>query len=261
MNFLIIGDVVGKSGVEKLQKELPNLIKKNNIDFCIVNGENSANGKGLRKQEYYKIKACGADVITMGNHVYYRKEMASEYINFKDLLIPANITNLNGNNNVVKEKNDKKIGVINLIGKAEMGDILEKNTSDPFKCILSQIEEVKKAGADYIFIDFHAEATAEKIAMGYFLDGKVTCVFGTHTHVATADETILSNGTAYITDIGMTGPKDSVIGLKKEVALKRFVEGAYAKYECSQNEAFLNGLIVKTDDLTHMPVSIDRINM
>lgn len=142
-----------------------------------------------------------------------------------------------------------------------MGDILEKNTSDPFKCILSQIEEVKKAGADYIFIDFHAEATAEKIAMGYFLDGKVTCVFGTHTHVATADETILSNGTAYITDIGMTGPKDSVIGLKKEVALKRFVEGAYAKYECSQNEAFLNGLIVITDDLTHMPVSIDRINM
>lgn len=118
MNFLIIGDVVGKSGVEKLQKELPNLIKKNNIDFCIVNGENSANGKGLRKQEYDKIKACGADVITMGNHVYYRKEMASEYINFKDLLIPANITNLNGNNNVVKEKNDKKIGVINLIGKA-----------------------------------------------------------------------------------------------------------------------------------------------
>ena len=95
MNFLIIGDVVGKSGVEKLQKELPNLIKKNNIDFCIVNGENSANGKGLRKQEYDKIKACGADVITMGNHVYYRKEMASEYINFKDLLIPANITNLN----------------------------------------------------------------------------------------------------------------------------------------------------------------------
>lgn len=148
-----------------------------------------------------------------------------------------------------------------MIGKAEMGDILEKNTSDPFKCILSQIEEVKKAGADYIFIDFHAEATAEKIAMGYFLDGKVTCVFGTHTHVATADETILSNGTAYITDIGMTGPKDSVIGLKKEVALKRFVEGAYAKYECSQNEAFLNGLIVTTDDLTHMPVSIDRINM
>ena len=232
MNFLIIGDVVGKSGVEKLQKELPDLIKNNEIDFCIVNGENSANGKGLRRQEYEKIKSCGADVITMGNHIYYRKEMANEYINFKDLLIPANITNLVGNHNIVIERNNKKIGVINLIGKAEMGDIIEKNTSDPFKSILIQLDEVKESGADYIFLDFHAEATAEKIAMGYFLDGKVTCVFGTHTHVATADEKILKNGTAYITDIGMTGPKDSVIGLKKEIALKRFVQGAYAKYEC-----------------------------
>lgn len=261
MNFLIIGDVVGKSGVEKLQKELPDLIKNNEIDFCIVNGENSANGKGLRRQEYEKIKSCGADVITMGNHIYYRKEMANEYINFKDLLIPANITNLVGNHNIVIERNNKKIGVINLIGKAEMGDIIEKNTSDPFKSILIQLDEVKKSGADYIFLDFHAEATAEKIAMGYFLDGKVTCVFGTHTHVATADEKILKNGTAYITDIGMTGPKDSVIGLKKEIALKRFVQGAYAKYECSTNEAFLNGLIVKTDDLTNKVESINRINM
>ncbi len=261
MNFLIIGDVVGKSGVEKLQKELPDLIKNNEIDFCIVNGENSANGKGLRRQEYEKIKSCGADVITMGNHIYYRKEMANEYINFKDLLIPANITNLVGNHNIVIERNNKKIGVINLIGKAEMGDIIEKNTSDPFKSILIQLDEVKESGADYIFLDFHAEATAEKIAMGYFLDGKVTCVFGTHTHVATADEKILKNGTAYITDIGMTGPKDSVIGLKKEIALKRFVQGAYAKYECSTNEAFLNGLIVKTDDLTNKVESINRINM
>lgn len=261
MNFLIIGDVVGKSGVEKLQKELPDLIKNNEIDFCIVNGENSANGKGLRRQEYEKIKSCGADVITMGNHIYYRKEMANEYINFKDLLIPANITNLVGNHNIVIERNNKKIGVINLIGKAEMGDIIGKNTSDPFKSILIQLDEVKESGADYIFLDFHAEATAEKIAMGYFLDGKVTCVFGTHTHVATADEKILKNGTAYITDIGMTGPKDSVIGLKKEIALKRFVQGAYAKYECSTNEAFLNGLIVKTDDLTNKVESINRINM
>lgn len=261
MKFLVVGDVVGKTGVERLEKELPKIISENKIDFCIVNGENSANGKGLRIKEYDRIKRSGADVITMGNHIYYRKEMATEYIKYSDLLIPANITNLNGNHNVVIERNGKKIGVINLIGKVEMGDIIEKNITDPFKTVLEQLEEVKNNGADYIFLDFHAEATAEKIAMGHFLTGKVTCVFGTHTHVQTADEKILDNKTAYITDIGMTGPTDSVIGLRKEVALKRFVEGAYAKYECSDNKACFNGIIVTTDDNTNNPIKIERINM
>ena len=261
MKFLVVGDVVGKTGVERLEKELPKIISENKIDFCIVNGENSANGKGLRIKEYDRIKRSGADVITMGNHIYYRKEMATEYIKYPDLLIPANITNLNGNHNVIIERNGKKIGVINLIGKVEMGDIIEKNITDPFKTIVEQLEEVKSKGADYIFLDFHAEATAEKIAMGHFLTGKVTCVFGTHTHVQTADEKILDNKTAYITDIGMTGPTDSVIGLRKEVALKRFVEGAYAKYECSDNKACLNGIIVTTDDNTNNPIKIERINM
>lgn len=261
MNFLIVGDVVGKSGVERLKVELPKLIEDQNIDFCIVNGENSANGKGLRKQEYEKIKSYGANVITMGNHIYYRKEMATEYINFKDLLIPANITNLNGNNNIVIEKNKKKIAVISLIGKVEMGENIEKNISDPFKIINEQLEKVKEKGAEYIFVDFHAEATAEKIAMGHYLSGKVTCVFGTHTHVQTADEKILDGKTAYITDVGMTGPIDSVIGLKKEIALKRFVNGEYAKYECSENKACFNAIIVATDDDTNKVVSIKRINM
>lgn len=261
MKFLVVGDVVGKTGVERLEKELPNLIKEKNIDFCIVNGENSANGKGLRIKEYERIKKSGADVITMGNHIYYRKEMATEYIKYRDLLIPANITNLNGNHNVIIERNGKKIGVINLIGKVEMGDIIEKNITDPFKTIIEQVKEVKNNGADYIFLDFHAEATAEKIAMGHYLTGMVTCVFGTHTHVQTADEKIIDYKTAYITDIGMTGPTDSVIGLKKEVALKRFVEGVYAKYECSENKACLNGIIVTTDDNTNNPIKIERINM
>ena len=261
MNFLIVGDVVGKSGVERLKVELPKLIEEKNIDFCIVNGENSANGKGLRKQEYEKIKSYGANVITMGNHIYYRKEMATEYINFKDLLIPANITNLTGNNNIIVEKNKKKIAVISLIGKVEMGENIEKNISDPFKIINEQIEKVKEKGAEYIFVDFHAEATAEKIAMGHYLSGKVTCIFGTHTHVQTADEKIIDGQTAYITDVGMTGPIDSVIGLKKEIALKRFVNGVYAKYECSENKACFNAIIVTTDDDTNKAVSIKRINM
>src|SRR5574344_731664 len=261
MKFIIVGDVVGRTGVEKLSLELPKIIENENIDFCIVNGENSANGKGIRRQEYDKIKLAGADVITMGNHIYYRKEMADEYINYKDLLIPANVTNLNGNNNVIVEKKAKKIAVINIIGKAEMGDMLEKNTSDPFKSIDEQIKYVKDQGVEYIFVDFHAEATAEKIAMGYYLTGKVTCIFGTHTHVQTADEEILNNSTAYITDVGMTGPLDSVIGLKKEVARIRFVEGKYAKYECSQNKAKFNSIIVTTSDETMTPIEIKRVNI
>lgn len=223
MRFLIIGDVVGKSGLDKLCLEYPKLITEKNIDFSIVNGENSAAGKGIRLQEYNTIKNLGVDCITMGNHIYYRKEMAEEYSKLENLLIPANITNLNGNGSVLIEKNEFKIGVINIIGKVGMSDTLVANMSNPFEKALQEVYDLQKQGADYIFIDFHAEATAEKIAMGYYLSDKVTCTFGTHTHVQTADETILDSGMAYITDIGMTGPKNSVLGLKKQIAIDRFV--------------------------------------
>ena len=259
MKFLVIGDVVGKSGVNKLESNLPELIKNNNIDFCIVNGENSANGKGIRIKEYDKILSLGADVITMGNHLYYRKEMLNIYINLERLAIPANVTNITGNKNVIVEKNGVKLAVINLIGTFGMGPLFENNTLNPYKVVIEQIEEVKKQNVDYIFVDYHAEATAEKIVMGQYLKDKVTCTFGTHTHVQTADEEILDNSMAYITDVGMTGPKESVIGLKKEVALSRFVDEKYAKYECSENEAILNGIIVETDNETKKAISINRI--
>ncbi|MDD3304333.1 MAG: TIGR00282 family metallophosphoesterase [Clostridia bacterium] len=260
MKILIVGDVVGKTGLDRLKIELNEIINKENIDFCIVNGENSASGRGLRTQEYDKIMEYGADCITMGNHLYYRKEMAEVYDTLPRLLIPANITNLQGKGSMVIEKNNVKFGVINLIGAAEMGEIMQKNISSPFKEVENEIKKLESENVDYIFIDFHAEATAEKIAMGYFLDGRVTCVFGTHTHVQTADETILENGTAYITDVGMTGPKDSVIGLKKEIALRRFVNGEYLKYECSTNDAIFNGIIVEVDEKTNKSISISRIN-
>lgn len=260
MKVLIVGDIVGRPGLNKLKEELPKLIKNENIDFCIVNGENSANGKGIRVKEYNEILQCGAEVITMGNHMYYRKEMLNEYIKLPKLLIPANITNLDGNRNIVIQKNDIRYGVINLIGTAEMGKIFEENTTNPFLCANEQIDILNKQGVDYIFIDFHAEATAEKIAMGYHLSDKVSCVFGTHTHVQTADEKILDTGMAYITDVGMTGPKDSVIGLKKEIALKRFVEGSFAKYECSNNDAIFNAIIVEFDNNSKKAIKITRIN-
>ena len=260
MKFLIVGDIVGSAGLDRLKEELPKIITEEKIDYTIVNGENSANGKGLRVKEYNYILSLGADIITMGNHVYYRKEMASEYIKLPKLLIPENITNLNANGHVIETKNGKKICTINLIGKACMGDKLEQNTSNPFKKIDEILDRVKSENIDYIFLDFHAEATAEKIAMGYFLDGRVTCVFGTHTHVQTADEKILDGKTAYITDVGMTGPCDSVIGLKKEIALKRFVSEEYAKYECCTNHAIFNAIIVTTDDKNNTPIKIERIN-
>lgn len=259
MKFLVIGDVVGKSGMDKLGKELPGLIDEYNIDFCIVNGENSANGKGIRMKEYNDIINFGADVITMGNHLYYRKEMLKEYINLPRLAIPANVTNIVGNKSVVVDKNGTKVACINLIGEFGMGNLFENNTKNPFTVVTEEINKLKELNIEYIFVDFHAEATAEKIAMGHYLADKVTCMFGTHTHVQTSDDEILNNSMAYITDVGMTGPKNSVIGLKKEVALKRFVDKEYAKYECSQNESILNGIIVNTNDNTKKAISIERI--
>ena len=262
MKFLIVGDVVGYTGVKKLKEIVPNLIEKEGIDFCIVNGENSASGRGIRVKEYNEILAIGADVITMGNHIYYRKEMAEEYIKLDKLLIPANVKNLKGNGSLVVEaKNGKKIGVINLIGEFGMGTTFEGKIRNPFEVVKEEIQKLKFQNADYIFVDFHAEATAEKTAMGYFLENKVNCVFGTHTHVQTADEQILGTGMAYITDVGMTGPRLSVIGLKKELALERFEHQTYVRYVCSENESQFNAIIVDYDDVTKKAISIKRIMM
>ena len=260
LKILIVGDVVGKTGLDRLKLELNSILEKENIDFCIVNGENSASGRGIRTQEYENIVEYGADCVTMGNHLYYRKEMAEIYQKLPKLLIPANITNLSGKGSIVIEKNNVRYGVINLIGFAEMGEQMQKNISNPFKEADEQINKLKEQNVDYIFVDFHAEATAEKIAMGYYLDGRVTCMFGTHTHVQSADETILKNGTAYITDVGMTGPIDSVIGLKKEIALRRFVNNEYLRYECSENMAKFNAILLDIDETSKKVTSITRIN-
>lgn len=257
MKFLIVGDIVGRTGLDRLKIELEN---RKDINFVIVNGENSASGRGLRNKEYDEIISYGADVITMGNHMYYRKEMATEYAKLPKLAIPANLTNLVGNKNVIVEKNGVKVGVINLLGTFAMGEMIEKNLDNPFKVVVEQIEELNKNNVDYIFVDFHAEATAEKIAMGLYLKDKVNCVYGTHTHVQTSDERILDTGMAYITDVGMTGPKDSVLGLKQEIAIARFTSGHFIHYECSTNEAMFNAIEIEYDDNTKKAISIKRIN-
>jgi len=257
MNILIIGDIVGISGVNKVKEILPKLKKEKNIDFVIANGENSADGIGITSKIFKELIVSGVDVITMGNHTWGKKDIFN-IIENKKLLRPANYPkDVLGNGYGIYECNAKKIAVINLIGRASM-NVLSEN---PFITADEIIEKIKDE-VDAIIIDFHAEATAEKIAMGYYLDGKVTCLFGTHTHVATADETILENGTAYITDIGMTGPKKSVIGMEVDASIKRFVTTLPEKYRVSDDkEVILNGCILNLNSESCRVEKIDRIKL
>ena len=255
MNILAIGDIVGEIGVKKIVKELPKLKEKYDIDFCIINGENSAGGMGITKKIFDSLINAGADVITMGNHTWGKKDIFS-FIDDKRIVRPANYTKgLPGNDYIIVNKNNKRIAVINLIGRTSMG-ILSEN---PF-IVANDIYNKLKNQADIFVLDFHAEATAEKIAMGYYMDGKYTIVYGTHTHVQTADEQILEKGTAYITDIGMTGPKKSVIGMDVDVSFKRFVTSLPERYKLADSEAMINGCVFKINDETNRTEEIIRIN-
>ena len=255
MRILLIGDIVGNSGVKKVMEVIPKYKKENNIDFIIANGENSADGMGITKKILENLKKTGINIVTMGNHTWGKKEIF-EFINDEQLIRPANYTEgVPGVGYRIHECNGKKIAVINLIGRVDM-PVLSEN---PF----SKVDDIlKKIKADIKIVDFHAEATAEKIAMGYFLDGRVTCVFGTHTHVQTADETILAKGTGYITDIGMTGPKKSVIGMDVEASLKRFITSLPEKYKVSDDtEILLTGCVLDINDDNCRLEKIRRIKL
>ena len=257
MNILIIGDIVGESGVKKA-KDTINKIKKNSvIDFIIANAENSADGMGITTNIYKELIASGVNVITMGNHTWGKKDIFN-IIDNEEIIRPANYSEgVQGKGYNIYECKGKKIAVINLIGRVDM-NVLSEN---PFLVVEKIVNEIKDK-TDIIIVDFHAEATAEKIAMGYFLDGKVTCVYGTHTHVQTADEKILENDTAYITDIGMTGPKKSVIGMEVSASIKRFVTSLPERYKVSSDkETICNGCILKINDDNCRAENINRINM
>ncbi len=261
MKFLVVGDVVGRSGMNILKNSINRIVEEENIDVIIINGENATGGRGIKEKELYELYNMGADCVTMGNHIYYRKEARELYKYEKRLLIPGNVTNLEGKGSVVIEKNGVKVGVMNLLGKVHLGEINNEFVACPFKTARELVDVLKKENVDYIFLDFHAEATAEKIAMGNYLKNEATCVFGTHTHVQTADERIFDTGMAYITDVGMTGPDDSVLGLRTDIAVARFVTGEKIKYECSTNKATLHSIIVETDDITKKAISIKRYNV
>jgi len=257
ITILFIADIVGKPGLDIITGLLPNLKKQYNVDVCIANGENGYNGKGLTEQIVRKYFTAGIDVITGGNHTWNFAEFRAYLDTATKVLRPLNYPEETPGKGtcLFTATNGHTIGVMNLQGRTFMTPI-----DCPFKKSLEEIERLKQK-TRIIFVDFHAEATAEKIALGWYLDGKVSAVVGTHTHVQTADERILPRGTAYISDAGMTGPFDSVIGLEVEVAIKRFVTQLPEKYMVATSNTRLNGVVIEIDATTGRAKSIKRINL
>ena len=256
MRVLAVGDIVGENGLKKLRNELPKLIKEQNIDFVIVNGENVAGGMGITHKLFNQIIEVGAHVVTLGNHTWSKKDVFN-FIDDKKILRPANYPgNVPGKGHNVYNCKNKKIAVISLLGRTNMGVLAE----NPFLEADKILEKIKNQ-VDIIIVDFHAEASAEKIAMKHYLDERVNIIFGTHTHVQTADEEITEKGTAYITDIGMTGPKDSVIGMDKQASIKRFVTTLPEKYKLADGDCKLNSCLFELDDETCRTNKIQRINL
>lgn len=241
MNVLAIGDIVGDTGTDMFLEHIDGLKKQHSIDFCIVNAENASSNNGITRRKAELLLDSGADVLTLGNHTFRQKDAFSLLANNPRVIRPANFPEGTvGKGVTVMEKNGKKIAVINLMGRIYM---------DYMDCPFKTVDKILKAvQADYYFVDFHAEATSEKISMGWHLDGRATAVFGTHTHVQTADGWVLPKGTGYITDLGMTGPIYSCLGVKKEITLERFISCIPRRFEFADGKAQLCGAVFSVDD-------------
>lgn len=257
MRILFIGDVVGKPGRRAVATLVPRLQEERNIDFVIANGENSAHGAGLTASTVDALLASGVEVITSGDHVWDQKEVYEVIEHEPRLLRPLNFpSSAPGRGSTVVQRDGlPPVGVINLIGRVFM-----PNTDCPFRAAEAEVARLRKQ-TNIILVDLHAEATSEKIAMGRFLDGKVSIVVGTHTHVATADEQILPKGTAYISDVGMCGPHDSVLGRDVDAVLRRFLTQLPQKMEVAEGDVALCGVIVDVDENSGLARSIERIRV
>jgi len=255
LRVLMIGDVVGKPGRKALKDNIPGLKQELNLDLVVANGENAAGGMGITRDIARELLSYGIDIITMGNHVWNKKEI-NQYISREERIIrPANYPpGTPGRGwNTVTLGNGLPVAVVNLSGRVFM-----ESLDCPFRTADLLLEEISgKAGI--ILLDFHAEATSEKIAMGWYLRGRVAAVCGTHTHVQTADECILPGGTAYITDVGMTGPKDSVIGFKVDPILDKFTTQMPRKFEVATGLYQLNAVFIDIDDNTGEALDIQRV--
>ena len=257
MRILFIGDIVGRPGRELVRQGLQAIVEHHQIDLVIANAENSAAGFGITREIGDQLLDWGVDVMTSGNHIWDKKE-ALDYIGAEPrLLRPANYpAGAPGNGSYLARTRDgRTAGVVNVMGRVFM-----LNIDDPFAVVLREIESLKQR-TRIVFVDFHAEATSEKIAMGWHLDGRVTAMVGTHTHVQTADERILPKGTAYLTDVGMTGPHDSIIGVEIAAALARFLTALPQKFETATGNPRLNAVIVDADEQTGRATSIERLSL
>ncbi|MDP4551272.1 TIGR00282 family metallophosphoesterase [Alkalihalobacillus macyae] len=254
MKILFIGDVVGSPGRNMISTYLPRLKRKYKPTFTIVNGENAASGRGITEKIYRGFLEAGAQVITMGNHTWDNREIFEFIDRAPKLVRPANFPpGTPGNGSTIVNINGVEVGVINLQGRTFLPAI-----DDPFTKADELIEEMRER-TSVIFVDFHAETTSEKQAMGWYLDGRVTAVVGTHTHVQTADERILPGGTGYLTDAGMTGPYDGILGMEREAVIKKFLTTMPVRFEVTKGREQLSGVILTLDPKTGKATKIERI--
>ena len=257
MKVLFIGDIVGKVGRVTTKALLPTIVNRYKIDFIIANGENLAGGFGITDKTALELFKLGVHVITTGNHVWDKKEFVSQIAKMDNILRPLNYPpDAPGYGSIVHHfPNGLKVAVINISGRVFMSNI-----DCPFRTAKAEVEKLKKV-TKMIIIDFHAEATSEKIAFGYFMDGTVSAVIGTHTHVQTADEKILQGGTAYITDVGMTGPSNSVIGIEIDQVLHRFLTNIPVRFDAAKGEGIFSSVVFDVDEETGKSTAIQRLQL
>jgi len=258
MKLLFLGDIVGRPGRDLIRRHVRALATRHGADLVIANGENAAGGAGITRENMLEILTSGVDVITTGNHVWDKRETLEFIGNEPRLLRPANYPEgtPGAGSYVAAAKNGVRVGVINVMGRVFLHPI-----DDPFRAAEREIARVRSDGARVIFVDMHAETTSEKIALGYYLDGMVTAVIGTHTHVQTADERILAGGTACLTDVGMTGPHDGVIGIEKAAIIGRFVSGLPARFETASGDPKMHGVVIDVDASNGRATGITRLSL
>lgn len=255
MKILFVGDIVGRTGRQALVRRLDRLVDTHNVDLVVVNGENAAAGFGLTIDLARELFELGVDVVTSGNHIWDKKEIFG-YLDIQNrLLRPANYPSgaPGRGSGVFSTSSGVKVGVLNLEGRVFMS-----NLECPFRTADILVEDLRRQ-TPIILVDFHAEATSEKAALGFYLDGRVSAVIGTHTHVQTADERILPKGTAYITDAGMTGSRDAVIGIRKELAIEKFLTQLPIRFEVAKKDPILCGVLVTINEETGLALSVQRI--
>ena len=244
MRLCFIGDIVGSSGRRALKAVLPGFLSSNGIDVCVINAENSAHGLGCSDKICAELKSLGADVITLGNHTFSNYEFLGKIDKLDYVVKPCNVSkSWKGNDIVTVEKNGQKLAVINILGQINM----MPSADNPFEAADELISKINDMGIRSILVDFHSETTSEKCAMGYYLAGKASVVVGTHTHVQTSDNRILDGGTGYITDVGMTGSVDSVLGMDIDTSIRRLKDKISVRYEPAMGPTMINGVIAEID--------------